>query len=150
MARRSKKTEETIELPSIEEIEAPKKKRTRSKSYSRTKGHNYEQKIVRELKELGFKNVVTSRSESKAMDDNKVDIIDKDDLLPCKLQLKSTQSIPSYFKIRSESTVNPEEFVIIWSKQEKRKVNIVSVGEAVIMDKNLFYKLIKPYSESSK
>lgn len=150
MARRSKKTEENIELPSIEEIETPKKKRTRSKSYSRTKGHNYEQKIVRELKELGFKNVVTSRSESKAMDDNKVDIIDKDDLLPCKLQLKSTQSIPSYFKIRSESTVNPEEFVIIWSKQEKREVNIVSVGEAVIMDKNLFYKLIKPYSESSK
>ena len=150
MARRSKKTEETIELPSIEEIESPKKKRTRSKSYSRTKGHNYEQKIVKELKELGFKNVVTSRSESKAMDDNKVDIIDKDDLLPCKLQLKSTQSIPSYFKIRSESTVNPEEFVIIWSKQEKREVNIVSVGEAVIMDKNLFYKLIKPYSESSK
>ncbi len=150
MARRSKKTEENIELPSIEEIEAPKKKRTRSKSYSRTKGHNYEQKIVRELKELGFKNVVTSRSESKAMDDNKVDIIDKDNLLPCKLQLKSTQSIPSYFKIRSESTVNPEEFVIIWSKQEKREVNIVSVGEAVIMDKNLFYKLIKPYSESSK
>lgn len=150
MARRSKKTEETIELPSIEEIEEPKKKRTRSKSYSRTKGHNYEQKIVRELKELGFKNVVTSRSESKAMDDNKVDIIDKDNLLPCKLQLKSTQSIPSYFKIRSESTVNPEEFVIIWSKQEKREVNIVSVGEAVIMDKKLFYKLIKPYSESSK
>ena len=150
MAKRSKKTEENIELPSIEEIEAPKKKRTRSKSYSRTKGHNYEQKIVRELKELGFKNVVTSRSESKAMDDNKVDIIDKDNLLPCKLQLKSTQSIPSYFKIRSESTVNPEEFVIIWSKQEKREVNIVSVGEAVIMDKNLFYKLIKPYSESSK
>ena len=150
MARRSKKTEETIELPSIEEIESPKKKRTRSKSYSRTKGHNYEQKIVKELKELGFKNVVTSRSESKAMDDNKVDIIDKDDLLPCKLQLKSTQSIPSYFKIRSESTVNPEEFVIIWSKQEKREVNIVSVGEAVIMDKNLFYKLIKKYSESSK
>lgn len=150
MARRNKKAEETIELPSIEEIESPKKKRTRSKSYSRTKGHNYEQKIVRELKELGFKNVVTSRSESKAMDDNKVDIIDKDDLLPCKLQLKSTQSIPSYFKIRSESTVNPEEFVIIWSKQEKREVNIVSVGEAVIMDKNLFYKLIKPYSESSK
>lgn len=150
MARRNKKAEETIELPSIEEIESPKKKRTRSKSYSRTKGHNYEQKIVRELKELGFKNVVTSRSESKAMDDNKVDIIDKDNLLPCKLQLKSTQSIPSYFKIRSESTVNPEEFVIIWSKQEKREVNIVSVGEAVIMDKNLFYKLIKPYSESSK
>lgn len=150
MAKRSKKKNDDVELPSIEEIEVPKKKRTRSRAYSRTKGHNYETKIVRELKELGFENVVTSRSESKSMDDNKVDIIDKDNHLPCQLQLKCTQSIPSYFKIRSESTVNPEEFVIIWSKQEKREVNIVSVGEAVIMDKNLFYKLIKPYSESSK
>ena len=80
------------------------------------------------------------------MDDNKVDLIDKEDKLPVKIQLKSTQSIPSYFKIRSESTVDPEEFVIIWSKQEKRDVNIVSVGEAVIMDKKMFYKLIKPYA----
>lgn len=141
---RSKKQE--IELPNMEEIEKPKRKR--SKSYSRTKGHAYETKIAKELRELGFTEVVTSRSESKAMDDNKVDLIDKADKLPCKIQLKSTQSIPSYFKIRSESTVDPKEFVIIWSKQEKREVNIVSVGEAVIMDKSLFYKLIKPYAGS--
>jgi len=145
MARRNK----NIELPTIDEIDTPKKKRVRSRSYSRTKGHNYETKIAKELRELGFSGIVTSRSESKAMDDNKVDLIDKDNRLPCYIQLKSTQSIPSYFKIRSESSVNPESFVIIWSKQEKREVNIVSVGEAVIMDKSLFYKLIKPYSESS-
>jgi hypothetical protein len=144
MARRTK----NIELPTIDEIDTLKKKRTRSKSYSRTKGHNYETKIAKELRDLGFTEVVTSRSESKSMDDNKVDLIDKSNKLPCKIQLKATQSIPSYFKIRSESTVNPEEFVIIWSKQEKREVNIVSVGEAVIMDKSLFYKLIKPYSNS--
>lgn len=136
-------------LPTEEELTLTKK-RTRSKSYSRNKGHNYETKIAKELRELGFTNVVTSRSESKAVDNNKVDLIDKDGKLPCQIQLKATQSIPSYFKIRSESTVNPEEFVIIWSKQEKREVNIVSVGEAVIMDKSLFYKLIKSYSESSK
>ena len=144
MARRTK----NIELPTIDEIDTLKKKRTRSKSYSRTKGHNYETKIAKELRDLGFTEVVTSRSESKSMDDNKVDLIDKSNKLPCKIQLKATQSIPSYFKIRSESTVNPDEFVIIWSKQEKREVNIVSVGEAVIMDKSLFYKLIKPYSNS--
>ena len=144
MARRTK----NIELPTIDEIDTLKKKRTRSKSYSRTKGHNYETKIAKELRDLGFTEVVTSRSESKSMDDNKVDLIDKSNKLPCKIQLKATQSIPSYFKIRSESTVNPEEFVIIGSKQEKREVNIVSVGEAVIMDKSLFYKLIKPYSNS--
>ena len=103
---RSKQNNENIGEQSL-------KTHTRSKGYSKKKGNLYELKIVKELKELGFQNVVTSRSESKAMDDNKVDIIDKDNLLPAKLQLKCTQSIPSYFKIRSESTVNPEEFVII-------------------------------------
>jgi len=144
MAKRNK----NVELPTLEEIEVPKKKRTRSKAYSRTKGHNYETKIAKELRDLGFSGIVTSRSESKAMDDNKVDLIDKENKLPCSIQLKCTQNIPQYFKIRSESTVNPEDFVIIWSKQEKREVNIISVGEAVIMDKSLFYKLIKPYSKS--
>ena len=137
----------TLELPTEEELE-PKKKRTRSKSYSRDKGHRYETKIAQELRDLGFTGVVTSRSESKSMDDNKVDLIDKDNKLPVKIQLKSTQTIPSYFKIRSESTVDPEEFVILWSKQEKRDVNIVSVGEVVLIDKKMFYKLIKPYSEN--
>ena len=129
----------------------------RSKSYSRTKGHKFEQKIAKELRELGF-NVVTSRSESKSMDDNKVDLIDKDNKLelidkdnklPCAIQLKATQAIPSYFSIRNQSTVINEDFVILWAKQEKKEVNICTVGEAVIMDKQLFYKLIKPYADSS-
>lgn len=109
MAKRNKK----VELPSAEELDIPQKKRTRSKSYSRTKGHSYETKIAKELRDLGFNGIVTSRSESKSMDDNKVDLIDKENKLPCAIQLKCTQSIPSYFKIRSESTVNPEDFVII-------------------------------------
>lgn len=117
----------------------------KSSKYSRNKGHSYERKIVKELNELGFK-VGTSRNNSKKLDDNKVDIYDEAGNLPCKIQLKSTQNIPQYFKIRSESTINPEEFVIIWSKQEHREKNIVSVGESVIMDKKLFYKLIKHYA----
>jgi Holliday junction resolvase len=84
----------------------------RSKSYSRTKGHKFEQKIAKELRELGF-NVVTSRSESKSMDDNKVDLVDKDNKLPCAIQLKATQAIPSYFAIRNQSTVLNEDFVIL-------------------------------------
>lgn len=106
MAKRSK----SIELPTVEEVT---EKRTRSKSYSKRKGNAYEQKIAKELRDLGFTGVVTSRSESKSTDDNKVDLIDTENKLPCAIQLKCTQSIPSYFKIRSESSVNPEDFVII-------------------------------------
>lgn len=124
-------------------------KRQRSKAYSRNKGARYEQQIAKELRELGFNGVKTSRNESKATDDNKIDIIDTDNKLPVNIQLKKTQSIPSYFKIRSESTVDPKSFAIIWNKQEKKETNICSVGECVIISKELFYELIKPYASST-
>ena len=123
-----------------------KPKRQRSKGYSKTKGNRYEAQIAKELRELGFTGAKTSRSESKSADDNKVDIIDTEHKLPVNIQIKKTQAIPSYFKIRSESTVDPKTFTIIWNKQEKKETNICSVGECVIISKELFYELIKPYS----
>ena len=124
------------------------KNKKRSPGYSRNKGNAYERKIVKELKELGF-DVSTTRLVSKSEDANKVDIHDNRGDLPCKIQVKATQQIPPYFKIRSESTVDPDEFTIIWSKQEKKETNIVSVGEVVMIPKRLFYKLIKPYANKS-
>ena len=127
-------------------IEQEKPKRQRSKAYSKNKGNRYEAQIAKELRDLGFTGVKTSRSESKSTDDNKVDIIDTQHKLPVNIQLKKTQSIPSYFKIRSESTVDPKTFAIIWNKQEKKETNICSVGECVIISKELFYDLIKDYA----
>lgn len=99
------------------------------------------------MRELGFTGVKTSRTESKEADNNKIDIVDTNKQLPVNIQLKKTQSIPSYFKIREESTVDPKTFCIIWAKQEKKKENICTVGEAVIMDKSFFYELLKVYNE---
>lgn len=124
-----------------------KKATKRSGSYNKQRGNRFEQKIAKELKELGF-NTVTSRSESKRVDDNKIDIIDLDNKLPCYLQLKRTIATPNYLKIREESSVDNDKFVIIWSKQEKKEVNICSQGEIVLMDKKLFYELLKPYVKS--
>lgn len=84
----------------------------RTGKYCRNKGHNYELKIAKELNELGF-NMVTSRSESKRTDDNKIDLIDLSNKLPINIQLKKTSATPSYFNIRSESTVDPITFCII-------------------------------------
>lgn len=123
----------------------PKKKR--NGSYSKNKGNRYEQKIVRELKEIGFTGVKTSRTESKEADNNKIDIVDTKKQLPVNIQLKKTQSIPSYFKIREESTVDPKTFCIIWAKQEKKEKNICTVGEVVMLDKEFFYKLLKTFNE---
>lgn len=129
------------------ENEQEKTQKKRSSKYSKTKGSRYEQQIAKELRDLGFTGCVTARSESKSTDDNKIDIIDKDGKLPFNIQLKKTLVAPQYFKIREESTVNPESFVLFWAKQEKKETNICTVGECVTMDKKTFYQLIKPYAE---
>jgi Holliday junction resolvase len=82
---------------------------------NKVRGSNFERQIAKELRELGFTQVVTSRSESKSTDDNKVDIIDKEHKLPFDMQIqtKKTSSTPSYFGIREQSTVDNNTFVII-------------------------------------
>lgn len=136
MAKKKKSNSETQQQP----------KKERSAGYSRNKGNRYESQIAKELRELGYPGVKTSRSESKAMDDNKVDIIDTEKKLPVNIQIKKTQSIPSYFKIRSESTVDPKTFAIMWNKQERKEKNICSVGECVIISKEFFYEMLKMYN----
>lgn len=116
-------------------------------SYSKNKGNRYEQKIARELREIGFTGVKTSRTQNKEADNNKVDIVDTENKLPVNIQIKKTQSIPSYFKIREESTVDPNTFCIIWAKQEKKEKNICTIGEVAIVPKEFFYEMLKLYNE---
>ena len=126
--------------------------RKRSGAYNRSRGQQAEQKIVNELKALGFTGVVTSRSERKPTDANTVAIIDKNNQLPfgINIQIKHQIPYPQYFKIREQSTVPNNTFVILWDKQEPREKNIITVGRCAIMDIDLFYKLIEPYAKESK
>lgn len=119
--------------------------RKRSGRYMRMKGNAYECQIARELRELGFEGIKTSRSESKSADNNKLDLIDANNVLPLGIQLKKTKATPSYFKIRESSTFDNDDFCVIWNKQINGKVNMRSEGECVMISKNLFYKLIKNY-----
>lgn len=110
---------------------------------NRDKGNGYERQIVQELKEIGFQDVGTSRLLSKATDDNKIDLVFQNKSCPLNIQIKKTTNTPQYFKIRSESTEDPKKFCLIWNKQVKKTKNFGSEGECVIMDKSLFYELIK-------
>lgn len=128
------------------------KSKRRKSSYSKQKGNNYEVQIAKELAYCGYPNVVTSRSESKRMDDNKVDLIDKDGRLPINIQLKKTQNIPSYFKISEECPLKDKPFCLIWNAQKLKEgqVNISSLGEVAIIPKQFFYDLLKAYTEINK
>ena len=91
--------------------ETNKKKKKSIGARNKRRGNDYERKIVNELKDLGFKDVVTSRKESKSTDDGKIDIVDKSNKLPCEIQIKRT--IPQYFAIRDESIAPKDKFCII-------------------------------------
>lgn len=116
--------------------------RKRSPNYSRTKGHQYETKIAQELRNLGYTGVKTSRECSKLMDNNKVDLVDTENKLPFWCQLKKTQNIPSYFRIKSECPLTDKPFVIFWAAQVRKTTNICTQGEVVILPKEYFYELI--------
>lgn len=139
MPKKKKGTKQT------EQVQEQKPKKKRNGAYNKRRGNSYETKIAKELREIGFSGVVTSRSESKRMDDAKVDLIDTEGKMPFYPQLKRTINTPQYFKIREESPVDPEKFVLFWNKQEAKETNICSVGECVILDKKFFYELIKQY-----
>ena len=64
----------------------------------RQKGHNWERKNVRDLKEIGFKYAATSRATSKLLDDCKVDV----NFIPLLWQSKATKTKPNYQKLYGE------------------------------------------------
>lgn len=121
--------------------------RKRTGAYNRRRGNSYELKIVKELKELGYEGVVTSRSESKRADNDKIDIVDTNNELPVSLQIKKTIATPNYFKIRNESSASNNKFVVIWAKQKAREKNMCTIGEMVMMDKRMFYELLRIYKD---
>lgn len=128
-----------------ESTEKPKKKKSIG-ARNKQRGSDYERKIAKELRDLGFTDVITSRRESKSTDDGKIDLIDKSNKLPCKIQLKRTMNTPQYFAIREQSIADNKEFCIIWNKQKKVNDRFMSEGEVVMLSKELFYDLIKPYA----
>lgn len=130
-------------------VSLDKPKKTRSAAYSKTKGSAYERQIVNELKDLtGNENICTARSESKKLDDMKIDISDPDNILPCYIQTKKTQTTPSVKKINADVGKKDKPLCILWNIQEKKEgnTNITSQGEYAIIPKNFFYKLLKTYN----
>ena len=62
-------------------------KRSYQAKKSRSKGASWEREVINKLKEIGFSGCVTSRGESKKVDNNKIDIIDTEGKLPNNIKI---------------------------------------------------------------
>lgn len=113
-------------------------------SNSRQRGNTYERKIVNELKDLGFKDVITSRAESRNMDAKKVDVFGKS--LPVNIQCKNTKDnfkVADYYIENEEIFPDDKPLVIFHKKTKKANTKFITQGEYVYMKKSTFYDLLK-------
>ena len=128
----------------MSEVNDDKKTSSSIGKRNRRRGHNYECKIVKELKEItGDDALCTSRSESKRLDDMKIDIADPNGVLPFYCQMKSTQSMPQIKKLNSEVGKTNKPLVVFWNAQEMKEKKQISLGEYCILPKKLFYDLLR-------
>lgn len=107
---------------------------------SRRKGHKYELDIIHELTDLGFKGLKSSRSESRNLDNAKIDIAETEDHLSCYIQCKATANTPNIEKISEECGYKDRPLAIFWKKQ---KSDNTRCPEYVCIPKNYFYKLLQ-------
>jgi len=113
---------------------------------NRTSGIRAEQQIASELRELGFDGVVTTRAESKNMDDRGVDLIQLRNCineLPCYFQVKKTVNTPNIKELLTNDLEKP--LVVVHIKEEKRGSRFYETGTYVYMEKELFYQLLKKW-----
>ena len=99
----------------------------------RTKGLDYERKLVKELRKLFEKKTIgTSRNLNRFKDSLKCDIVN----VPMfNIQCKATESTPPYHTILKEMP-NDTNYNIIFHKRNNK-------GEVVVMDKATFYELVE-------
>ena len=113
-------------------------KRSFKASQSKRKGNNYELKIIHELTDLGFEGLKSSRSESRALDNAKIDICDTLNVLDFYGQCKRTKNTPNIEDISEACPYKDKPLIIFWNKESDKQQN----NEYVLMPKEYFYKLI--------
>lgn len=119
----------------------PHTKRSYQAKKSKNKGSAFEGEVIHVLREIGYPGCVSSRSESKFADANKIDIVDTDNKLPVNIQCKYTQNTPSYFNIAEACTDKSKPFCLTWKKSAEE--GSISKGSVAIIPLDFFYDLLK-------
>lgn len=101
---------------------------------NRTAGHGWELRVIKDLKELGYK-ASSSRLESRLLDSQGIDIVSD---FPLKIQCKTSINQPNVHDILTEKQCD----VIFFRKQEKATKNFVTKGEYAMMRLDKLYEII--------
>lgn len=119
----------------------PGVRRSKQSKKNKLKGSAYELEIIHKLREIGYTGCVSSRSQNKLADADKIDIVDMNNQLPVNIQAKFTQNLPNYFDIKDACSDKDKPFCICWKKAGKNGES--SRGQVAIIPISFFYELLQ-------
>jgi|SRR6185369_14970601 len=119
---------------------------------NRTAGSNWERDLVQLFRSIGFPHVVTTRSESRSRDAQKIDLINKDEFkngrLPYNVQAKNIKGHLKYAKVLGELPQDEGVINVILHKQTEKKNNrFVTVDKFAILRLEDFIDMAKRLRE---
>jgi phosphoketolase len=119
---------------------------------NRREGHKLERDIAKYFRDIGFPHVVTTRSESRSRDDQKIDLINKDEAvngrLPYNVQLKNTTVRPAYPALLAEMPKVDGVINIVIHKQTQRNGDrFLPIGKYTILYLDDFMNMVKRLRE---
>lgn len=117
-------------------------KRSYRAKKSRTKGKDLEYEVRDALRDIGYVGCERSAGQSRALDNNKVDICDTLDKLPINIQVKNYANTPSYFNIREDCPDKSKPFCLCWKKNTLTKDNTI-----YMIPDSFFYELLDAYTK---
>lgn len=123
---------------------------------NRVAGHNWELECVKIFKNIGYPSVVTSRSENKKRDADKIDLMNTDEiengLFPYSVQCKTQTITAPYPKLLSEMKNFKNAIKVILHKQTKKsdKGKFIETGRYACLNMNDFIKLVEENTKLKK
>jgi len=119
---------------------------------NRSAGNGWERKLAEIFRNIGFPNIVTTRSESRSRDNQKIDLINKDEAdngrFPYDVQAKNVVGHVKYAKVMAEMVNNAHTIpVIIHRQTEKANDRFVVKNDFAILYLDDFLTLVQQRDE---
>lgn len=115
---------------------------------NRNAGHSYEREKCKDFNIAGFTHVVTSRSESRSRDNQKVDLINKNERvngqLPYNVQCKNCSSKLNYNELLNELPNESGIINVVFHKETKKSgTRFIKKAEYAILHQKDFMRIIQ-------
>lgn len=119
---------------------------------NRSAGNGWERELADLFRKLGFPHIVTTRSESRSRDAQKIDLMNKDERVngrfPYNVQAKNVTGHLKYGKVMAEMATTPGVINVILHKQtEKTGERFILKDKFAILKMDDFINIVKKLKE---